>query len=41
MYDTVSGKLYYDADGSGAGGQSVIAVLSGAPTLAVSDIVVI
>ena len=41
MYDTVSGKLYYDADGSGAAGQSVIAVLTGAPTLAVSDIVVI
>lgn len=41
MYDTVSGKLYYDPDGSGAGAQSVIAVLTGAPTLAASDIVVI
>jgi len=37
----VSGKLYYDADGSGPAGQSLIAVLTGAPTLAVSDIVVI
>jgi hypothetical protein len=41
MYDTVSGKLYYDSDGNGAGPQSVIAVLTGAPTLAAADIVVI
>jgi Ca2+-binding RTX toxin-like protein len=42
MYDTTSGKLYYDADGSnGSGGQQIVAVLQGAPTLTATDIVVI
>jgi Ca2+-binding RTX toxin-like protein len=41
MYDTTSGKLYYDADGSGGGAAAVVAVLQGAPTLAATDIVVI
>jgi Ca2+-binding RTX toxin-like protein len=41
MYDTSTGKLYYDADGSGSGGQAIIAVLQGAPALTATDIVVI
>jgi Ca2+-binding RTX toxin-like protein len=39
--DYTSGKLYYDADGAGPGGGLLIATLSGAPTLAAGDIVVI
>jgi serralysin len=41
MYDTTSGKLYYDADGSGSGAAAVVAVLQGAPSLTATDIVVI
>jgi Ca2+-binding RTX toxin-like protein len=41
MYDTTSGKLYYDADGSGSGAAAVVAVLQGAPGLTATDIVVI
>jgi Ca2+-binding RTX toxin-like protein len=41
MYDTSTGKLYYDADGSGSGGQAIIAVLQGTPALTATDIVVI
>ena len=41
IYDTSTGTLYYDADGSGAGGQSFVATLQGAPALVASDITVI
>ena len=41
VYDTSSGELYYDADGSGAGAAQLIATISGAPGLAASDISVI
>ncbi len=41
IYDTASGKLYYDADGSGAGAKVQIATLTGNPTLLATDIVVL
>jgi len=41
VYDTESGALYYDADGSGGAGALIVATLEGAPTLAASDITVI
>ncbi len=41
IYDTSTGVLYYDADGSGAGGEERIAILEGAPTLAATDIEVV
>jgi len=41
VYNTSTGYLWYDADGSGAGGQQLIAILQGAPALAASDLVVI
>ena len=41
VYNTTTGALYYDADGSGAGGAELIATLQGAPGLAATDISVI
>jgi len=41
VYDTSSGQLYYDADGSGAGAAQLVATLQGAVPLAASDITVI
>jgi Ca2+-binding RTX toxin-like protein len=41
VYNTTTGQLYYDADGSGAGAAQLIATLSGAPGLTASDIAVI
>jgi Ca2+-binding RTX toxin-like protein len=41
VYDTTSGALYYDADGSGAGGAELIATLQGSPGLTATDITVI
>ncbi len=41
IYDTTTGKLYYDADGNGAGTSQLIATLQGHPTLAATDIHVI
>jgi serralysin len=41
IYNTSTGQLWYDADGSGPGGQLFIASLQGAPALAASDIAVI
>jgi Ca2+-binding RTX toxin-like protein len=38
VYDTATGNLYYDADGSGAGGAQLIATLQGAPSLIATDI---
>lgn len=41
LYDTGTGKLYYDADGSGAGAAIQIAALTGIPTLTNADIFII
>jgi Ca2+-binding RTX toxin-like protein len=41
VYNTSTGALWYDADGSGSGGQQLVATLQGAPTLGASDIAVI
>ena len=38
LYNTATGALYYNADGSGAGAPTLFAVLDGAPTLASTDI---
>jgi Ca2+-binding RTX toxin-like protein len=41
VYDTTTGNLYYDADGSGAGAAQLVATLQGHPALAATDIAVI
>ena len=41
IYDTASGALYYDVDGSGSKDAVQIAVLSGAPDLRSSDIAIL
>jgi Ca2+-binding RTX toxin-like protein len=41
MYDTSTGKLYYDPDGLGGGGAFIVGVVQGAPTLVATDITVI
>ena len=41
IYNTSTGALYYDADGSGAGAAQLVATLQGAPTVAATDITVI
>ena len=41
VYDTSTGNLYYDADGSGAGSGQLVATLQGHPVLAANDIVVL
>ena len=38
IYDSGTGKLYYDADGSGAGAAVQIALLTGAPAITNADI---
>jgi Ca2+-binding RTX toxin-like protein len=38
IYDTTTGRLWYDADGSGAGAAQLIATLQGAPALAATDL---
>ena len=40
VYDTTTGSLYYDPDGSGAASGLLFAILDGAPALAASDVVV-
>jgi Ca2+-binding RTX toxin-like protein len=40
VYDTSTGDLYYDADGSGAGAALLFATLQDHPSLAASDIAV-
>jgi hypothetical protein len=37
VYDTASGKLYFDADGNGAGAASLQLILTGQPGLQVGD----
>jgi Ca2+-binding RTX toxin-like protein len=41
VYNTSSGDLYYDADGSGSGVAQLIATLNGAPSLAATDLEVV
>jgi Ca2+-binding RTX toxin-like protein len=41
VYDTSTGNLWYDADGSGAGAAQLIATLLGAPAISATDIEVI
>ena len=41
MYDTSTGKLYYDPDGSGSASAFIVGVVQGAPTLVATDITVI
>jgi Ca2+-binding RTX toxin-like protein len=41
IYNTTTGQLFYDADGSGAGGSQLIATLQGAPSLAATDILAV
>jgi Ca2+-binding RTX toxin-like protein len=41
VYNTSSGSLYYDADGSGGGAAQLIATFQGAPAVSVTDITVI
>ena len=40
IYDTSSGRLYYDADGIDGTPALLMATLQGAPTLAATDITV-
>ena len=41
IYNTSTGSLYYDADGSGAGVAQIIATFQGNPALSASDITVV
>ena len=41
IYNTATGALYYDADGSGSGGSLLIATLQGAPALSAADLIVV
>jgi Ca2+-binding RTX toxin-like protein len=41
LYDTSTGRLYYDGDGSGAGNPEAIALLQGAPNLGAGDLHVV
>jgi len=38
IYNTTTGALYYDADGSGSGAAQQITVLAGHPALAATDV---
>jgi Ca2+-binding RTX toxin-like protein len=40
LYDTDDGRLFWDADGNGAGGRLLIATLTGAPALGAGDFLV-
>ena len=41
VYDTSTGSLYYDADGSGSGAAQLVATITGHPAVAAADIAVI
>ena len=41
VYDTTTGELYYDPDGSGLAPAEIIATLQGDPAVAATDILII
>jgi Ca2+-binding RTX toxin-like protein len=41
LYDTSTGRLYYDGDGSGSANPELVATLQGAPNLAATDLLVV
>ena len=41
LYDSDTGSLYYDADGSGTGVRILIATLTGAPPIGPTDILIV
>ena len=41
LYDTDDGRLFYDADGNGAGDAQLLALLAGHPTIVAADIVIV
>ena len=41
IYNSTTGQLYFDADGSGAGAAVLFAILQGAPAITASDFTVI
>ncbi len=41
VYDTLTGKLFFDPDGTGADSSRLIAVLSGHPVLDASDFTIL
>ena len=41
LYNTNNGQLYYDADGNGSAAAQLIAIFTGSPTVAATDISVI
>lgn len=41
VYDTSNGYLYYDANGSAIGGQTLVSIITGAPVLTASDFLLI
>jgi serralysin len=41
IYDTTTGNLYYDADGSGSGAAQLVATIQGHPAVAATDMAVI
>jgi Ca2+-binding RTX toxin-like protein len=41
VYNTSTGQLFYDADGSGAGAAQLVATFQGNPAIAATDITVI
>jgi hypothetical protein len=40
-YETTTGRLYYDADGNGAGAALLVATLTGTPVVGAGDIEVL
>jgi len=40
LYDQATGRLFYDADGTGSGARVQVAILTGAPVLTASDILI-
>jgi Ca2+-binding RTX toxin-like protein len=41
IYNTTTGQLYYDADGSGGGAAQLVATFDGAPAVTATDVWVI